>query len=166
MTRRKPTIAATGHRVEHLAAHLGRPIDYEELIALAKLELAVSRPKSVIVGMATGWDLAVGAAALSLRLPVIAAIPFPGQTTRFDPESLALWQRVLTGATEATHVSWQYDFGVFQRRNEWMVDRADEVLALFGGWKGGTKNCVRYALEKGKRVENCWGRFVAERSEP
>lgn len=162
MTRKKLIIVATGHRLDHLTLHLGHEVPYTNLIALARRELSDLRAKSVIVGMATGWDLAVGAAAMDLGLPITAAIPFPNQTARFDLASLVLWQRVLAKASQVVHVSWSYDSGAFQRRNEWMVDRAELVLALFGGWNGGTKNCVRYALAQGKRVENCWSR-LAER---
>lgn len=156
MTRKKLIIAATGHRFDHLTLHLGHEVPYTNLIALARRELTDLRAKSVIVGMATGWDLAVGAAAIDLGLPITAAIPFPNQTARFDLASLVLWQRVLAKAAQVMHA------GAFQCHNEWMVDRGDAVLALFGGWNGGTKNAVRYALVQGKRVENCWPR-LAER---
>ena len=39
----------------------------------------------------------------------------------------------------------QYDRGCFQRRNEWMVDHAGRVIAVFNGEKGGTKNTIDYA---------------------
>ncbi len=159
-TKRKSVVAVTGHRINHLTLHLDRAVSYVELIALARSEQVTLRAKSVIVGMATGWDLACGAAAQDLGLPVDAAIPFPGQTTKYDTASLVLWQRVLARAASVVHVSYSYDSGAFQRRNEWMVDRSDTVLALFGGWKGGTRNCVQYALAQGKRLENCWPRLT------
>ncbi len=39
-----------------------------------------------------------------------------------------------------------------QVRNEYMVDRADLVLALWNGTPGGTGNCVRYARTRGVPV--------------
>lgn len=37
-------------------------------------------------------------------------------------------------------------------RNRFMVDHADGILAVWDGSKGGTGNCVSYALKKGKPV--------------
>jgi uncharacterized phage-like protein YoqJ len=41
---------------------------------------------------------------------------------------------------------------VYQKRNEWMVDHAQMVIAVWDGSSGGTANCVKYALKQGKRV--------------
>ena len=41
-----------------------------------------------------------------------------------------------------------------QRRNEFMVDNADMVLAYHDGSEGGTKNCVDYAKSQGTVVVN------------
>jgi len=38
------------------------------------------------------------------------------------------------------------------KRNEWMVDKADSILAVFKQTPGGTANCVQYAKSKGKRI--------------
>jgi len=39
-----------------------------------------------------------------------------------------------------------------QKRNEYMVDNADIVIAVWDGTKGGTCNCVRYAKKLGKDI--------------
>lgn len=49
-----------------------------------------------------------------------------------------------------------------QRRNEFMVDNADMVLAYHDGSEGGTKNCVDYAKSQGAVVVNA---FVKEAPE-
>lgn len=41
---------------------------------------------------------------------------------------------------------------LFQQRNQWMVDRADAVLAVWDGSPGGTANCVNYARKVGKPI--------------
>jgi uncharacterized phage-like protein YoqJ len=41
---------------------------------------------------------------------------------------------------------------VYQKRNEWMVDHADEVVAVWDGTSSGTANCVAYAKKVGKPV--------------
>ena len=39
-----------------------------------------------------------------------------------------------------------------QKRNEYMVDLADRVIAVWDGSKGGTANCVKYAEKVGKEI--------------
>lgn len=50
-----------------------------------------------------------------------------------------------TAGLVMTAVQLIYDRGCFQRRNEWMVDHAGRVIAVFNGEKGGTKNTIDYA---------------------
>jgi uncharacterized phage-like protein YoqJ len=39
-----------------------------------------------------------------------------------------------------------------QKRNEYMVDNSDIVIAVWDGSKGGTYNCVKYAEKLGKKI--------------
>ncbi|PAD70641.1 hypothetical protein CHH83_02225 [Bacillus sp. 7586-K] len=39
-----------------------------------------------------------------------------------------------------------------QKRNEWMVDNSDYVIAVWDGTKGGTGNCVKYAQKQNKYI--------------
>jgi len=39
-----------------------------------------------------------------------------------------------------------------QKRNEWMVDHSDYVIAVWDGSKGGTGNCVKYAIKQEKEI--------------
>jgi len=39
-----------------------------------------------------------------------------------------------------------------QKRNEYMVDNSNIVIAVWDGTKGGTYNCVKYAEKLGKEV--------------
>lgn len=41
-----------------------------------------------------------------------------------------------------------YDRTVMQRRNRWMVDHADAIVAVWDGTSGGTANCVGYARNR------------------
>ena len=46
----------------------------------------------------------------------------------------------------------EYKPWLMQKRNEYMVDLADKVIAVWDGSKGGTGNCVRYAEKCGKEI--------------
>ena len=41
-----------------------------------------------------------------------------------------------------------YHKGVFQMRNEWMVDHSNRVIAYYNGTPGGTRNTIEYAEKK------------------
>jgi uncharacterized phage-like protein YoqJ len=47
-----------------------------------------------------------------------------------------------------------YSRDCFQRRNEWMVDHAARVIAVYNGESGGTRNTVAYAKRNGVPVVN------------
>lgn len=46
----------------------------------------------------------------------------------------------------------EYKPWLMQKRNEFMVDRVDTVLAVWDGSDGGTGNCVKYAKKIGKHM--------------
>ena len=45
-----------------------------------------------------------------------------------------------------------YHIAKMQKRNEYMVDKADIVIAVWDGSSGGTGNCVKYAQKVGKSI--------------
>lgn len=149
-------IAATGHRPERIGGH-----DLKTRRALGALAVeALSRlqPDQVISGMALGWDQAVAAAAHLLNIPFIAAVPFPGQHSLWPDDAERRYHRLLDLADKVVFVS-DIDVPVnkaLQKRNEWMVDRANRMLALWDGSFGGTHNCIVYARKRGVPVDNLW----------
>ena len=44
--------------------------------------------------------------------------------------------------------------GAYQKRNIWMVDKSNRVIAAYNGGKGGTKNTIDYATHSGVEVVN------------
>lgn len=148
-------VAATGHRPNKTNGY--GPDAARSLQSLARAGLELLQPSGVIVGMALGWDTAVGWAAVSLGLPVHAAVPFPGQESRWPEASRRDFKRLLSACASVTEVCpGPYSAHLMQVRNEWMVDRAQVVLALWNGTPGGTANCVRYAETRGVPVANVW----------
>ncbi len=151
-------LALTGHRPDKLG---GYTIEVNRrLEAIARHALQTLKPAKVISGMAIGWDQAGAAAAVSLGIPLIAAVPFRGQESRWPYEGQRHYHDLLQQAELVTLVcSPGYAGWKMQRRNEWMVDTADEILALWNGTSGGTANCVRYAQDRGRKIHNVWSKF-------
>ncbi|MEX5747603.1 MULTISPECIES: SLOG family protein [Massilia] len=148
-------LAGTGHRPDKLGGY-GAAVS-SRLVDLARAALTKYRPEEVISGMALGWDTALALAAIELGIPLTAAVPFEGQERRWRPEQQDLFRTILARATKVVVVSpGGYAVWKMQVRNEWMVDRATGVLALWNGTSGGTANCVEYARARQVEIVNLW----------
>jgi uncharacterized phage-like protein YoqJ len=148
-------LAGTGHRPDKLGGY-GADVS-TRLIDLARAALMKYRPDEVVCGMALGWDTALALAAIELGIPLTAAVPFEGQERTWRPEQQQLFRSILARATEVVVVSpGGYAIWKMQVRNEWMVDRATGVLALWNGSGGGTGNCIQYARARQVEIVNLW----------
>jgi uncharacterized phage-like protein YoqJ len=108
---------------------------------------------TVITGMALGVDTVAAQVAERLHIPFIAAVPFAGQESRWAQPSKDEYIRLLSVANDRVHVCKPgYAPWKMQRRNEYMVNNGDFVIAVWNGDSGGTGNCVRYAIEQEKPV--------------
>lgn len=154
--------AATGHRPDKLGG-------YDSLVDARLLDLALAFlreqedgvPAMVISGMAQGWDMAWAEAAIELKLPLVCAVPFHGQASRWPVAAQQRWARILVNAADVVVVS-EGDYAAWkmQVRNRWMVNRCDVLIALWNGAAGGgTANCVEYAQQQRKPIVNLWERF-------
>jgi len=149
-------ICGTGHRPNKLGGYGIETAN--KLIQIASDWLREQKPTKVISGMALGWDMALASAAISNEIPLVAAVPFKGQEGKWPQGSQKEFNRLLENATSVVYVSdGGYAAWKMQVRNEWMVDNADVILALYNGdTSGGTYNCIRYAEKKEKQVVNLW----------
>lgn len=153
-------IAFTGHRPPKLGGY-GEPTT-AKLIKLATEYLATHRPDWAYVGMALGWDQACAYACYKLKIPFTACIPHEGQEDIWPEASKEWYRRLLKAAAEKVVVSpGAYASWKMQTRNEFMVDHANKLVALWDGSQGGTFNCVQYAQAQGKPIENLWKAFKA-----
>lgn len=150
-------IAGTGHRPDKLGGYSDDT--FIALIRLARGWLHEHRPTKVISSMALGWDQALAHAALEERIYLIAAIPFEGQERRWPTRSQDAYNQLLDQVDETHIVSEIPGTIAMHQRNNWMVDRADQMLALWDGSWGGTFNCVQYAIKRQRPIVNLWSRW-------
>lgn len=154
-------IAGTGHRPDKLG---GYSVEIEDALRLfARRHLERLSPSRVISGMALGWDQALAQAALDLGIPFVAAVPFEGFGSKWPKGAQYRCTALLCGAAQIEVVSRTPGARALQRRNEWMVDRADRMLALWDGSWGGTFNCIEYARKRDVPIDNLWPRWQQER---
>jgi uncharacterized phage-like protein YoqJ len=60
---------------------------------------------------------------------------------------------VLAAADLVKAISPKYSMASFLKRDEWMVDHASRVIAVYDGVSGGTKNTIDYANKFGVKIE-------------
>lgn len=153
------TLMLTGHRPAKLGGF--NENTYKRLRALARSMISSLKPETVITGMALGWDQAGAHACIDLGIPFTAAVPFKGQEGKWPYASQREFHDLLSHASEIVIVrQGGYATWKMQMRNEWMVDNADQVLALWDGSPGGTANCVRYAESLRRPIVNAWPKFL------
>ena len=145
-------VAFTGHRPNKLSGY--GPSDLQNWVRFhLKQELQKLNPEGCISGMALGVDQWAAEICNDLHIPWVAAIPFRNQESQWPYASQETYRKILATAYASCIVSpGPYAGWKLQRRNEWMVDRADVVLAVFNGSQGGTHNCLQYAGRMLKKI--------------
>lgn len=136
-----------------------------EWMACHLLEIAKSHNNAlhVIQGMALGVDQMVAEAAflarerglaLGIKITVEAAVPCANHPCKWPIRSQVRYQSILLKCDKVTMVSsLPYTNSCMQKRNEYMVDNCDLLIAIWDGSAGGTSNCVRYARSIGAQIE-------------
>lgn len=143
-------IAITGHRPDKIANSFGWiTVKLGQIFTRLKPELVIS-------GMARGVDMIAAKVAVDNEIPLLAAIPYPGQEHGYPTHEAAEYHKLLEAATKieilADEPTAYFDaVKKLHDRNKWMVDHSNMVIAVWDGSpKGGTTHCVRYA----KRVQS------------
>lgn len=109
-----------------------------------------------ISGFATGADLLFADIVVQLKavypITLEAAIPYPGRVKTPDKT----FQRLIRCCDTVKIHSDCYFKGCYARRNRYMVDQSQRILAVYDGRAtGGTAATLRYAA--GKEVRIVWG---------
>lgn len=144
-------LAGSGHRPDKLPDKL-TGYDYNNPVyKYIKTELYKIidelKPTKIISGMALGFDTILAQAAIDLKIPFIAAIPFVGQEKIWPQSSKDTYNKLLNLAAEKVIVcEGGYAAWKMQKRNEFMINNATTVVACYNGdLSGGTFNCIEYA---------------------
>lgn len=158
------TIAVTGHRPNKLWGYDTTGPHYGQVASALSRAIDGYGADTLITGMALGFDqLAAEVAQSRDDVRCVAAVPFKTQALKWPYRSRRRYNELLYAADEVEVICHgPYAPHKMQVRNEWMVDHADIVVALWDGTPGGTGNCVDYALRKGKPILRVDPRDVTE----
>lgn len=146
----------TGHRPEKLnasEAEIKRQLEYAIRAAIKEGFV------TFISGMARGADIWAAEIVLQLKkeyidIKLICACPFKFCESRWADGWKRRYQYVLQNADLVRYISPYYTSDCFYLRNQWMVDRAARVIAVYNGGSGGTRYTVHYAVGSGVKVVN------------
>lgn len=147
-------VAFTGHRPNKLGGY-GPSATQDRVRAKLREVLGGLRPTWGISGMALGVDQWAAEVCVEMQVPFTAAVPFNGQESRWPEDSQRRYRELLAKASDVVVVSdGGYEAWKMQRRNQWMVDNADVLVAVWDGSPGGTANCVKYARDTRGRCKS------------
>lgn len=80
-------------------------------------------------------------------------MPFILRSKDYGFSGKIIYKDILSKADTVKLVSdEEYKPWLMQKRNEYMVDLADVVIAVWDGSNSGTGNCVKYAQKCGKEI--------------
>lgn len=143
-------VAATGHRPKDITENF----DLVTLKARLKMQGEATR---LICGMAAGFDLCAGLAAIELDIPITAARPWNTHTVGklwiADYTTVMAYADIVHVVTDIDHYTGPW---LLHDRNHWMVDHCDAVIAYWNPSKnsGGTFQCIEYTKKVDKPLAN------------
>lgn len=164
-------IAVTGHRPKGLNKVMkyrnvndDKYVEYISLMQSTVMQYATNGYDYFISGGAIGVDLDFARAVIDTKfllnklnktkIELEMALPCTDQDKKWNAEDKARYQKILLRADKITLVSDKYSFDCMQKRNEYMVDNCDKLLAFWNGEQsGGTWNTIQYAKKVGKDIE-------------
>lgn len=165
-TLRKKTVCFTGHRPNKLGGYdmrnptmlklKDKPLEVIE-------ELIIKEEKSrFITGGALGTDQVACWCVHILKkkyphIKNIIATPFKEQDKVWSADQKMWYKRMLDVADEIINVEelgkykvsgdkpGEFSPAKMQKRNEYMIDHSEAIVAVYDGSKSGTRNCLNYA---------------------
>lgn len=155
----------TGHRPRgflwnYYNASLPPQLKYLNAMRKEVLALIESGRTDFLAGGALGVDTDFAETVLNFRdikypdLHLEIAVPCPDQEKHWALKDQDRYRKILQGANTVTAVSPHYTNYCMQKRNRYMVDASDVVLAFWNGEeRGGTYNTILYATKQKKPVK-------------
>lgn len=155
-------ISVTGHRPKDLFGYDLRHPGYDIMknFFYKKFdELALSGKFTAISGGAQGVDQIFAWCAVKWQaknpglLHNLLAMPCAGQSSKWPLAGQKSFENLRKRMDEVIVLQEFYTPDCMDKRNQYMVNNSDIVLAVWTGKaKGGTANCVRYADKVGKNI--------------
>lgn len=110
-----------------------------------------------VSGMAIGVDMfaaeiVIGLKALYPSITLEGAIPCESQAEKWNVKLQERYHNILSECDKVTRIQRHYTSDCMHKRNKYMVDHADFIIAVWDGRPSGTGVTVKYAQEHHKIV--------------
>ncbi len=107
--------------------------------------------------MALGVDTYAANIVLNLKaqypgITLECAIPCETQAVKWNERDRDIYYDLIAKCDKETLLQQNYTSDCMQKRNEYMVDNSDYVIAVWNGKPSGTGNTVKYAKKKNRVV--------------
>ena len=156
--------AFTGHRPRSFSFEYDE--NSEEFLELRTkikntiIQVCNSGCRKFYCGMAEGVDLWCGEIVLELKdsfnppLEICAVVPFISQPATMTPSNQKRYRKIMEASSERFLVSRNFTKACYQKRNYYLVDSTDALIAVFkaGEERSGTGQTIRYAKKKNKKI--------------
>lgn len=142
--------AFTGHR------EVG--IDFDVNTLKKSIEELIKKGVKIFYnGGAWGFDIISAETVINLKkkydIKLIICVPFYGQENRYSIENKERYRGILENADEVIVLSDHYYKGCLLRRNDYMIDKSDYLIAYLKKEFGGTAYTVnKFRAKKGNNV--------------
>lgn len=150
------TCMFTGHRQQNLPFKNNED-DYrcQELkrqLAILIREKIENGVTCFLSGMATGVDCYAAEIVLSLKkefphISLYGIVPCANQSCKWDEKQISRYNSILKQCDKVVILQETYTSDCMQRRNRYMVEHSDCVIAVWNGMSSGTSSTVKYALK-------------------
>ena len=158
----KFTACFTGHRPNSLPCGYNEehPACIKIKTQLRRMIIGLIEKKKVthfIAGAALGVDLWAMEIVLELKdkypnISLEAAVPCRSQAAKWNAHSKERYEGLLSLCDKVTVVQENYTPDCMMKRNEYMVNNSDYIVAVWNGKSSGTGNTINYAVHQGKPV--------------
>lgn len=107
--------------------------------------------------MAIGVDMYAAEIVLDLKknypgITLESAIPCENQAVKWSEKLRDRYFDIASKCDKQTLIQHHYTPDCMDKRNRYMVDHADYIIAVWDGYPSGTGNTVKYARHQGKPV--------------
>ena len=103
--------------------------------------------------MALDTDMFAAEIVLELKrkfrdITLTAVLPCRTQAARWNKESTAIYENILNKCDKVIVLQEEYSPNCMHKRNLYMVEHSDCVIAVWSGTEGGTSNTIRIATDR------------------
>ena len=129
----------------------------KDLSSVIKRVIEEQDVRHFITGMALGVDTYAAEIVLKLKrkykdIILEAAVPCENQDLKWFAKDRERYKTILEQCDKVTILQKNYTFDCMHKRNQYMIDNSDIVIAVWNGSPSGTGKTVAYAQEREKKI--------------